>query len=374
MLGYARDVFGRGFRIFTIRGIPVNVDVSWIWIAVIALYFGTGRLEDAFPALDGTQALLYAVFGAVLFFGSVLLHELAHAVTARLSNIHVDGITLVFFGGFTAARSEEKGPGPAFAIAALGPGTSLVLGGVLWVISSLTGGWDHPASALLRYVGLLNAVMGVFNVLPGLPLDGGRMLQAAVWRVTGNRVRGTRIAAWTGMGVGVLLLAGAVLAMAYDRLNDALWFGIIGLFIFQGARASEQQIGVAARLAGATVADVMDPPPAAVPADLTLSETLDRFLRGHEAEAFPVVEGDGTVVGMISFNSSRDLGGRDPLRPARDALIPLEHVLVAHPEETLEEVSARLGTGRAALVLREGHLVGAITGGGVRRWATSRAR
>ncbi len=367
-------MFGRGFRIATIRGIPVRVDASWIWIVVLALYLGSGQLEHSFPRLDGTGALLYATFGAALFFGSVLLHELAHAVAARLSNIHVEGITLVFFGGFTAARSEERGPGPAFAIAALGPGTSLVLGGLFWLLSRVTGAGDQPASALLAYVGLLNVFMAGFNVLPGLPLDGGRMLQAAVWRVTGSRDKGTRVAAFAGMGVGALLLAAAILEMTRDDLSSALWLGIIGLFIFQGARASEQRIGVASRLAGATVADAMDPPPPAVPADLTLSETLDRYLRDHEGEAFPVVELDGRVIGMISFSSSRDLGARDPLRPARDAMIALENVLIAHPDEPLEEVSNRLGSGRAALVLRDERLVGAITGGGVYRWATTRTR
>ena len=112
----------------------------------------------------------------------------------------------------------------------------------------------------------------------------------------------------------------------------------------------------------------MDPPPATVPADLSLSETLDRFLRGHEGEAFPVVENE-RVIGMISFNSARELGGLDPLRPARDALIPLGDVLVARPEERLDEVSDRLGAEGAALVLHDGVLVGAITGTGVYRWA-----
>src|SRR4029453_2008913 len=150
--------------------------------------------------------------------------------------------------------------------------------------------------------------------------------------------------------------------------GGGVWGGSSGFFIFRGAQASEQRIGIDGRLASATVAEAMDPPPPAVPADLSLSQTLDRFLRGHEEEAFPVVQ-DGTVIGMISLNSARALGGRDPLRPARDAIIPLQHVLVAHPDERLDEVSARLGTDRAALVLRDGRLVGAISGSGLYRWA-----
>lgn len=363
-------MFGRSFRIATIRGIPVNVDSSWIWIAVLAVFSLWTRFDARFDLGSGV-ALLYAVLGAALFFGSVFCHELAHAVTARLAGIHVEGITLVFFGGFTAARSEEKGAGPAFAIAALGPGTSLALSGAFWALSRLTQGTDGPIPGLFGYMGWVNLFMAVFNVLPGLPLDGGRMVQAAVWRVTGNRDRGTRIAARAGMGVGVLLFGGAIVEAARNDLFGAVWLGIIGLFIFQGARASEQHIGISRRLAGATVADAMEPPPPAVPAHLTLSETLERYLRGHEEEAFPVVE-QGKVIGMISFSSARELGSQDPLRPARDALIPLDRVLVAHPDERLDEVSQRLGTARAAIVLRDGELAGSITGTGLYRWATSR--
>ena len=194
------------------------------------------------------------------------------------------------------------------------------------------------------------------------------MLQSLVWRLTRDQQRATRVAARAGLVVGGIVIALAIYALTQERLLQAVWGAIIGMFIFRGAQASEQRIGIDGRLASATVAEAMDPPPPAVPADLALSLTLDRFLRGHEDEAFPVIQ-DGTVIGMISFNSARDLGRRDPLRPARDAIIPLQHVLVAHPDERLDEVSARLGTDRAALVLRDGRLVGAISGSGVYRWA-----
>jgi CBS domain-containing protein len=189
-----------------------------------------------------------------------------------------------------------------------------------------------------------------------------------VGSVTGARGGPTLSPARAGLVVGGIVIALAIFALARQQLFEAVWGGIIGMFIFRGAQASEQRIGIDDRLASATVADAMDPPPPAVPADLSLSQTLDRFLRGHEEEAFPVLE-DGNVIGMISFSSARELGMRDPLRPARDAVIPLEHVLIAHPDERLDEVSARLGTERAALVLRDGQLVGAISGSGVYRWA-----
>jgi len=364
-------VFGRSWRIATIRNIPVFVDPSWVWIAALLTYTTWSQLDQRHGELTSGAALMYALLGSAMFFGAVFLHEGAHAVAARANGIEVQGITLVFFGGFTSARSDAKGPGPAFVIAAVGPATSLVLGGLFWWLSRLTEASNAPLSGLLGYVGLVNLYMAVFNVLPGLPLDGGRMLQSAVWRVTGRHDRGTGVAAWTGMGIGVALLGLAVFEVAGGRQGYGVWFGIIGVFIFQGARASNRHIGLARRLAGASVADAMDPPPPAVPAEMTLSEALDRFLRGHEEEAFPVTE-SGRVIGMVSFNSAREVGTQDPLRPVRDAVIPLTQVLLAHPDDPLEEVAALLGTERAALVLREGELVGTITGSGVRRWASAR--
>lgn len=361
-------MFGRPWRIATIRSIPVFVDPSWVWIAVLITYSLWTQLEQRHADLSSGTALAYAVAGSVLFFGAVFLHEGAHAVAARANDIEVQGITLVFFGGFTAARTESKGPGPAFVVAAVGPATSLALGGLFWWLSSLTEAANTPLSGLLGYVGVVNLFMAVFNVLPGLPLDGGRMLQSAVWRIAGRRELGTRVAAWTGMAIGIALIGAAALLLAKDDAREAIWFGIIGLFIFQGAKASDRSAGVARRLAGATVADAMDPPPPAVPAGMSLSEALDQFLRGHEQEAFPVIEA-GRVIGMVSFSSARELGAEDPLRPVRDAVIPLTQVILAHPDDPLDQVSQRLGSNRAALVLREGELVGAISSASLHRFA-----
>jgi Zn-dependent protease len=367
-------MFGRAFRVATIRGIPVFVDSSWIWIAVLAVYTLWARFDARFPSLGTGSALAYAAFGALLFFGAVFLHELAHGITARAHGIRVEGITLVFFGGFTSARSEEKGPGPAFVISAAGPGTSLALGALFWGISKVTEGTNGPLPGLFGYIGWLNLFMAGFNVLPGLPLDGGRMLQSAIWRITGSRRKGTRVAAVSGMGVGIALFAGAALEAAQQNLFAAVWLALIGMFIFQGARAALQQFGIAERLAEATVADAMEPAPATVPAGLTLSEALDRHLRGHEDEAFPVVDENGKVIGMVSFSSARELGAVDPLRPVRDALIPLGQVLVAAPDEHLDDVSDRLASGKSALVMSDGELIGSISDRGLHRFASSRSR
>jgi Zn-dependent protease len=369
-------VFGRSWRIGVIRGIPVNIDSSWVWIAVLITYTLWAQFDTLYGEVGTWTALALGVFAAAFFFASVFLHELAHAVTARLYRIAVFGITLVFFGGFTSAKSDSKGAGPAFVISAVGPATSAVLGLLFWRLSLLVGDANRPMAAAFGYLGWVNAFMAVFNVIPGLPLDGGRMLEAAVWRVTGNRDRSTQIAAFAGMAVGGLLAAiGVGLAAGLYHIGNlhqfgGVWFAIIGIFIFQGARGAEQQISLRKRLAGATVRDAMDPPPPPVPADLPLTDVLERYLRGHEGEAFPVVEGANRVIGMISMSSARQIGQHDPLRPARDALIPMSQVAAVQMDEPLDEAAARLGPRRAALVLRDGQLVGAITGEAVARWAS----
>ena len=350
------------------------MDSSWIWIAVILTYLLWTDFQTLYSGRRPGAALGLALFGAALFFGSVFLHELAHAIAARANGIKVFGITLVVFGGFTSAQSDEKGPGASFLISAVGPGTSLALGAVFWALFRATNGpadLVSPVSRVFRWIGVLNLLMAGLNFLPGLPLDGGRMLEAIVWRLTGDHRRATRVAARAGMVVAGLLVAGAVFVLSrHQDPNMAFWLAIIALFVFQGARASERQVGVRERLTSATVADAMEPPPPAVPSDMTLSEALDRYLRGHEHEGFPVVE-NGRVIGMLSFNSAREVGVNDPLRPVRDALVPLSQVLTVEAEEPLDQAAAHLEAGRAALVLRDGELVGVISGSGLARWATS---
>ncbi|GIU99860.1 MAG: hypothetical protein KatS3mg014_1476 [Actinomycetota bacterium] len=373
-------VFGRPWKLATVRGVPVFVDPSWVWIAALVTYSLWGRLGSLHPHVGSLAALGFAALGSLLFFGSVFLHEGAHAVAARAYGIEVQGITLVLFGGFTSARAEARGPIPAFVIATVGPATSLALAGLFWALTQLTDHWTPspglggawaPLPGLLGYLGWVNLLMAGFNVLPGLPLDGGRMLRSLIWRLSGRQEVATRVAAWIGMGLGAVLLGLAVLELARGERFGAVWLLIIGLFIFQGARTSSRAAGVERRLAAGRVADAMDPPPPVVPADLSLSEALDRFLRGHEDEAFPVVE-DGRVIGMISFGSAREVGAIDPLRPVREALIPLTEVVILAPEDPLDQVAERLGAHRAALVLDEGRLVGMLTAGGLYRWALRR--
>jgi Zn-dependent protease len=312
-------MFGRSWRIGTIWGIPVNVDSSWIWIAVLVTYSLWAEFNVEYVNIQSGTALGLAVFAAALFFGSVFLHEVAHAVAARLHGIKVFGITLVVFGGFTSARSDEKGPGPAFVISAVGPLTSLALGALFLALSVPTDA-SAPLSASFRYVGRVNLLLAGFNFLPGLPLDGGRMLEAAVWRISRNHELGTRIAAWSGMGLGALLLAGGLFEAVQGELFTGVWFAIIGLFIFQAARAAEAQIGLRRRMAQATVAEVMEPPPPPVGGP----RPIPAWARGRGLPGRRRRSGDRDA--HVRLGPGRGDGGTPSSRPRRrDPPVPGAH-------------------------------------------------
>jgi len=366
-------LLGRSWKIATIGGIAIRVDASWAFVAVLVTYSMWLRFDFVYPHLSGSRALALAVLAAALFFGSVLAHELAHAGTARARGIPVSGITLWLFGGATSARIEDKGPKDEFLVTAAGPATSFALGALFWGLSK-TGDVISPSVAgALGYLGWVNFILGAFNLVPGFPLDGGRLLRSIVWRITGDLDRATGVAGWTGSIVAVgLITAGLWEAMRQD-FGGGLWLAFIGWFLLQAAQASLRQRRLRRSLATGTAGDAMGPPPRTIPADITLSEALYSYLAGHEDESFPVVE-DGRVVGMLSFNSARRLGRRDPMRPVRDAMIPLRDAAAVTETDSLDRVAELVGNGEDAVVLREGRPVGSVSPNDLARWLRHNAR
>ena len=363
-------MFGRSWKIGSVGGIPIRVDSSWAFIAILITYsLWLGFSDPAnFPDISTATALSLAVGSSLLFFGSVLVHELAHAGMARARDIPVYGITLFMFGGATAARMDDRGAVDEFLVTAVGPASSIALGGAFWGLAQITEG---PLSSALGNLGWWNFALGVFNLVPGFPLDGGRILRSIVWRVTGNLDRATTVAATLGMIVAAGLIGYGLWQMFDDQgsVISGVWIAFIGLFLFQGARGTLVSQRNQRALASGTVGDAMGPPPPAIPAEITLSESL-RYLSGHEAEVFPVIEGD-RLVGLLTFESARRVGQDDPLRSVRDALIPLEDARAVQVDDRLDRVAEEIEEG-AALVLRDGQLVGAISAGHVLQWLNAR--
>jgi Zn-dependent protease len=350
---------GRRWKVATIRGIPLYVSSSWIWIGILYTWFMYAWLTDG--GVEQQEALMLAVFASVLFFGSVLAHEAAHAIAARSLDLPVSGITLLFWGGATETKAQARGPRGEFIVSVVGPLATLLMAGVFWWIHL---GTDGVVSAVFGYLGRISAIFAAFNALPAFPLDGGRVLLAAVWAVTRSRRTGMKVAGYSGIVVGTVLAVAALVSIARGS-GWWLFLGYLAVVLITTGRGMDRRIALRDQLRGGTVADAMRPPPATVPADLALSQTLDHFLRGTD-EAFPVVD-QGRVLGTISMMSARKVGGQDPLRPARDATVPLVETPVLAPDEPLDEALEWLGT-KDGLVMRGDALVGAIGPGDIERW------
>jgi Zn-dependent protease/predicted transcriptional regulator len=350
-----------GWRIGRIGGVEIRVDPSWGIIAVLITFnfwlFYSDR--SRFPDLGSGAAGALAVLTAAVFFGSVLGHELAHAGMSKARGIPVSGITLFLFGGATHAKVDAKGPADEFLITVVGPLTSAALGGAFLLIHSLgPQTLSHPFSSMFGYLAFINLMLAAFNLLPGFPLDGGRLLRSGLWRVMGLQ-RGTYVAARVGQGVGLLIVAAGVgISIWTGDLLGFLWPAFVGWFLFRAASASLVEGDRQRLLQSTTAREVMNAPPPSIPADLQVAVALERFLEGHEGEAFPVIE-DGHVVGFVSPRTARAI----PLdRQVRDAMVQGRGVIEAHPEESMEAVTQRLGEQRSdtVLVLDQGGLVGVI--------------
>jgi Zn-dependent protease len=353
----------RGWRIGRIGGVEIRMDPSllivggfltaqfWTELSHRARIFGTSQ----------SAAVAYSIVAALFFIGSILAHELAHAGMCKLRKIPVAGITLWMFGGATHAKIESRGPADEFLVTVVGPGTSLLLG------AAFLGAWrivgNHPAdpvSLLAFSLGWTNVAVGVFNLLPGFPMDGGRLLRSLMWRVTGSLATATRVAARVGQVVAGILIAVGVLAFTASKAPEALWLALIGWMLFRGAGMAAADSERRQRLESAAVQDLMSPPPPTVPASLSVEEAIHRYLVGHEGEAFPVVEGDH-VIGFVSLGTVR---GAPLDRPVRDAMAGLGATVQSEPGERLDALAERLGdwalSQRTILVMDRGTLVGVI--------------
>ena len=352
---------GKRWKVATVRGIPLYVSTSWFVIAGLYVWSRYDSYTRQF--VEPGEAATVAVLGAVLFFGSVLLHEAAHAVMARWLDLPVSGITLVFWGGATETKASAKGALGEFLVAFVGPATTLVLAGVFRIGEALTNGLVADTMGSLA---VLSLIFAAFNALPGFPLDGGRMLLAIAWGVSRSRRIGMRVAGYGGITVGVLIAGAAIWTLSTGDPFTALFLGYVAMMMITAGRQMEQRIAARDQLVKGRVADAMRPPPPAVPIDISLVQALDDYLRGADGRTFPVVDA-GRVVGTVSLESARKVGARDPMRPVRDGVQPLNQTPVVGPDETLDDAAEWLG-GRDGLVLRDGVLVGEIGPDDVERW------
>jgi Zn-dependent protease/predicted transcriptional regulator len=364
-------MFGTSWRVGRIAGVEVRVDSSWAVIALLITYSMYLRISFLYRDLSTGGAVGLALLSAVLFFGSVLVHELAHALVSQARGIRVQDITLFLFGGATRARVESRGPGDEFLIAAVGPLTSALLAGLFGIVAGL--GRDllsRPLAGTFGYLAWVNLVLAVFNLIPGFPLDGGRLLRSAIWKATGSLGRATRIASVSGQAVGWLLVAGGVAFLLAGDLAGGIWFAFIGWFLVQAARSSYQELQLQQLLRGVEAEDVMAANLLRIPPELSLQEAVDDYFMRYDHGAFPVDE-QGRTIGLLTLRGVRRVPREQwPTRRVRDHMVPLGDQVVVAPDARMDGVVGKLQDSEAGrvLVVQGGEVVGIITPSDLTRW------
>jgi Zn-dependent protease/predicted transcriptional regulator len=368
-------MFGTSWRVGRIAGIEVRIDSSWVVIALLITYSMYLRTSALYPELSGGGAVALGIVATVLFFGSVLVHELAHAVVSQARGIRVQDITLFLFGGATRAKVDTRGPADEFLIAVVGPLTSGLLAGLFGIAAGLGNDvLSRPLTGTLGYLAWTNLLLAVFNLVPGFPLDGGRLLRSAIWRATGNLARATQIAATAGQGVGWLLVAAGVAWLLAGDLAGGIWFAFIGWFLVQAARASYQDLQLQQLLRGVEAEDVMARHLVRIPPQLSLQAAVDDYFMRYDHSAFPVEE-HGRTIGLLTLRAVRRVPKDQwPTRRVRDHLVPLGDQVVVAPQARMDGVVGKLQDGEAGrvLVAQAGEVVGIITPTDLTRWLRRR--
>jgi Zn-dependent protease len=284
-----------------ISGIELRVDQSWLLVALLVVWSFWTRFTSGADHHSVGAAFVMAVVAAVLFFASVLAHELAHALEAQHRGLRVGGITLHIFGGTTALASEARRPGDEFALTAVGPFTSLVLASALGLVSYTSGRFGlGEVAEVSGMLGWINLLLAVFNLLPGAPLDGGRILASVVWRITGDRHRAGVVAARAGRGLGGLLVAAGLLETFFvlGGFVGGLWLVFLGWFLYQAALSEERRIELERLLAGRPARDLVVDEAEAVEPGTSLGWIVQALFRRYHLEAVPV-DDHGTTVGIV---------------------------------------------------------------------------
>jgi Zn-dependent protease/predicted transcriptional regulator len=327
------------FRIGKIAGIDIDIHVSWIIILVLlTVSLATGWFPQLYPGWSTATYWLIAFLSSLLLFVSVLLHELAHSLVARRRGLPVKSITLFIFGGVSNIEREPKSPGIEFQLAFGGPLTSLVIGLACFLLQVPLRGSSSPLEGILFYLAVTNILLGLFNLIPGFPLDGGRVLHSIVWRLTGNLRQATRVASLTGQVIAYLfILLGIWIFFAGDLL-DGIWFGFIGWFLLSAAQSANAQGMLTSVLRGVRVGEVMNPKPATVPADISLQQLVDAYFLPGGLRYALVMQGE-KLVGLITLSDIRHIP-RDQWGqvPVSTAMVPLARLHVATPQQSLSDV------------------------------------
>ena len=352
----------RGFRLGSVLGVEVVADLSLFIIATLLTWSLYADLDQVFPDADSDVLLVTAVIGGVLFFGSIFVHELSHSLVAIRRGFTVRRIRLFIFGGVSEIEDDAESPSDELAVTLAGPAASLLLGllflAVGWPLASL---WRIPARVSL-ILGFANLSIGVFNLLPGLPLDGGRMLRALVWRRSGDRGKATRLAVTSGrvLGIGMAAMGAALVLLVGDIAS--VWFIAVGWFLYEAASTSDLQERFLTTISRLTVGDVMRRTEMAIDGDSTVADALELHGWGDKLRPLPVAI-EGRVLGVFGSNEAATVDKQVRTTTlVRDAMTSIGPDDVVPLHSGLRRALAPGDrTGAVLVVVDEGEVVGLVT-------------
>lgn len=355
---------GGTFRVARIFGIDIEIHPSWLLIlAFVAWSLSDNLFPSRYESWSTAAYWIVGVSSAVLLFVTVLIHEMAHALVARWRGLPVPRITLFIFGGMSHMSRQPATAGEEFQIAAAGPATSIVIAAITGAIGFLVHGTSEKTEAILFYLAFVNLALGIFNILPGFPLDGGRVLRSIAWKRTGSFRRATRIASSVGEMFGYGMIVTSVFILLAGGVLDGLWLAFIGWFLLGAARGEASNLQLEGVLKRLTARDVMQADFPSVTPGTPVSEIVHDYMVGKGERAVLVANG-GAVSGLITVSDVRRVP-RDAWSqvPAQRIMTPRSSVITVNAGQPAVEVLVLLGEKglNQVPVLEDGRMIGLVT-------------
>jgi Zn-dependent protease len=370
-------MFGKRVKLFTLLGFEVRIDASWLIIAALVLWsLAVALFPFWYPGLSAGTYWWMGAIGAAGLFGSIVVHELFHSLTARRFGLPMRGITLFVFGGIAEMEQEPQSPKAEFMVAIAGPLASIGIGFLFYGLT-LAGrdAWPVPVSGIVAYLAWINWVLAAFNLIPAFPLDGGRVLRAALWHFKGDLPRATRIASNFGGAFGLVLMVLGVFQLFAGNFIGAVWWFLIGLFIRGASQMSYQQVLVRTALEGEPVRRFMNTQPITVPPETRVQELVDDYIYRYHHRMYPVVGESQELIGCVSTEQvktiPRDLWGD---RRVRDILQPCSVRNTIAPDVDAASVLAKMSkTGISRLmVVEKGRLLALVSSRDLTRFLSTK--
>ncbi len=365
-------------RVGSLFGIPFYVHPSWFLVLGLVTFTYGGELAAIFPGLGAGLPWLLGFVAALLLFASVLAHELGHSFVAIQQGIEVKSITLFLFGGLASLERESKTPGEAFWVAIAGPAVSLILFALFTAIgvgTSISG----PLAAMVSLVAHINLILALFNLIPGLPLDGGNILKSLVWKITGNRYKGVVYASRVGQFLGWIGIALGSLSVLGISNIGSFWTLLIGWFLLQNAGMSAQSASLQDKLTALKAEDAVTPNSPIVLADLSLREFANDYIIGKaQWSKFLVTDEEGQLLGAIAIDDMRNVPTSNwPNIKVREVMQPVELSTTVEADQSLLEAVMLLEKEKLTqlpVVRKNGVLVGILEKASIMRLLEQRAQ